>query len=88
VTDPRNTVPRYSDPRPDTGVSHGESVSGHLGWIVAIAAVVLIAFAVFAVIKHGIDILGRPQLMMSPPAQPSLPARPMSDAFESNGRRL
>ena len=53
MTDPRNTDPRYSDPRSDTGLPQGDSISGPLGWIVGIAAVVLIAFVVFVGIKQG-----------------------------------
>jgi len=53
MTDPRNTDPRYSDPRSDTGLLQGDSISGPLGWIVGIAAVVLIAFVVFVGIKQG-----------------------------------
>ena len=47
MTDPRNT-----DPRSDTGLPQGDSISGPLGWIVGIAAVVLIAFVVFVGIKQ------------------------------------
>ena len=53
MTDPRYTDPRYSDPRSDTGLPQGDSIVGPLDWIVGIAAVVLIAFAVFAGIHHG-----------------------------------
>jgi hypothetical protein len=53
MTDPRYTDPRYSDPRSDTGL--GDSIGGPWGWIAGIAAVVLIAFLVFAGIKQGIN---------------------------------
>jgi hypothetical protein len=55
MTDPRYTDPWYSDPPPDTGLPQGDSISGPLGWIVGIAAVVLIAVAVFAGIHHAIN---------------------------------
>ena len=55
MTDPRYTDPRYGDPRSDTGLPQGDSISGPLGWIVGIAAVVLIAVAVFAGINHAIN---------------------------------
>ena len=54
MTDPRYTDPWYSDPPPDTGLPQGDSISGPLGWIVGIAAVVLIAVAVLAGINHAI----------------------------------
>ena len=54
MTDPRNTDPQDSDPRPDKGLPQGDNISGPLGWIVGIAAVVLIAVAVFAGINHAI----------------------------------
>src|SRR6516162_1749849 len=53
MSDPRYTDPRYEDPRLDTGFPQGDSISGPLGWIVGIAAVVLIAFVVFVGIKQG-----------------------------------
>jgi hypothetical protein len=53
MTDPRYTDPRYGDPRSDTGL--GDSIGGPWGWIAGIAAVVLIAFLVFAGIKQGIN---------------------------------
>jgi hypothetical protein len=53
MTDPRYTDPWYSDPPPDTGLPEGDNISGPLGWIVGIAAVVLIAVAVFAGINHA-----------------------------------
>ena len=55
MTDPRYTDPWYSDPPADTGVPQGDSIVGPLDWIVGIAAVVLIAFAVFAGIHHAIN---------------------------------
>jgi len=54
MTDPRNTDPRDSDPRPVKGLPQADNISGPLGWIVGIAAVVLIAVAVFAGINHAI----------------------------------
>ena len=53
MSDPRYTDPRYEDPRLDTGFPQGDSISGPLGWIVGIVAVVLIAFVVFVGIKQG-----------------------------------
>ena len=53
MTDPRYTDPWYSDPPPDTGLPQGDDTSGPLGWIVGVAAVVLIAVAVFAGINHA-----------------------------------
>jgi hypothetical protein len=53
MTDPRYTDPRYSDPRSDTGLPQGDSIGGPWGWIVGIAAVVLIVFLVFAGIHQG-----------------------------------
>ena len=53
MTDPRYTDPWYSDPPPDTGLRQGDSIGGPLGWIVGIAAVLLIAVAVFAGIHHA-----------------------------------
>jgi len=41
------TDPRY------TGLSQGDSLSGPLGWIAFIAAVVLIAFLMFGGSNHG-----------------------------------
>ena len=41
------TNPRY------TGLSQGDSLSGPLGWIAFIAAVVLIAFLMFGGRNHG-----------------------------------
>ena len=55
MTDPRYTDPWYSDPPPDTGLPQGDDTSGPLGWIVGIAAVALIAVAVFAGIHHAIN---------------------------------
>ena len=55
MTDPRNTDPRDSDPRPVKGLPQADNISGPLGWIVGIAAVVLIAVAVFAGINHAIN---------------------------------
>jgi hypothetical protein len=55
MTDPRYTDPWYSDPPPDTGLPQGDSIVGPLDWIVGIAAVVLIAFAVFLGINHAIN---------------------------------
>ena len=55
MTDPRYTDPWYSDPPPDTRLLQGDSISGPLGWIVGIAAVALIAVAVFAGIHHAIN---------------------------------
>jgi len=54
MTDPRYTDPWYSDPPPDKGLPQGDNISGPLGWIVGVAAVVLIAVAVFAGINHAI----------------------------------
>ena len=53
MTDPRYTDPWCSDPPPDKGSPRGDNISGPLGWIVGIAAVVLIAFVVFVGIKQG-----------------------------------
>ena len=55
MTDPRYTDPWYSDPPPDTGLPQGDSIGGRLSLIVGIAAVVLIAVAVFAGIHHAIN---------------------------------
>jgi hypothetical protein len=41
------TNPRY------TGLLQGENISGPLGWIAFLAAVVLIAFLMFAGTNHG-----------------------------------
>ena|SRR3974390_2239027 len=53
MTDPRYRDPRSSDQRPDAGFPQGNGPGGLLGWIVGIAAVVLIAFVVSVGINHG-----------------------------------
>ena len=53
MTEPRKTDDlRYSDPRSDTAPQGGD-IGGWLGWIVCIAAVILVAVAVFVGINHA-----------------------------------
>jgi hypothetical protein len=81
MTDPRYTDPRYSDPRPDAGLPQGDGLGGLLGWIVGIAAVILIAFVVSVGIKHGTNTASDKPLATSESAPNSVIGPPSTTGF-------